>query len=142
MAYVTSPTRVVSVIFTDSEDKGLPSSGREYHYFVPPFITVEINSGDHVVVETHGKLKLVRVVDVIPAAMAVPGKVTKAIAGTVDDKAYRREAERKAEIDRTIAALLDLKRKHEEREQFAALARIDNEAGVLLTKLERLERNT
>lgn len=140
MAYVTNPTRVVSVIFTDAEDRGLPSSGREYHYLIPVYITQLIEPGDHVVVDVQSKLKLCRVVSVMPATQST--RASKPIAGTVDDKAHRREIERQAEIDRTVAALEALEQKRQRHQRFMEIAQNDpsGEAGQLFARLNQLER--
>lgn len=135
---ITKSKLVLSVIFIDGEDRGCPSSGRLYQYFVPPFIEHDFKPGDLAIVKgSSEKMCLVRVEEVIDAAK--PHKATKAIIGTADISHYQRETDRRARRAELIHELEKLEARRTERARFAELAKGDAEAATLVAELTQLD---
>lgn len=135
---ITKAKLVLSVIFIDGEDRGLPSSGRHYQYFVPQFIEQQFKPGDLAIVKGSGeRMCLVRVEEVIDASQ--PHKATKAIIGTADVSQYQRETDRRARRAELIAELEKLEARRTERARFAELAKDDTEAAALVNELTAID---
>lgn len=134
----TKPKTILSVIFTEGEDRGLPSSGRHYQYFVPPFIEQQFKPGDLAIVKgTSERICLVRVEEVLDASQ--PHKATKAIIGTADISHYQRETERRARRAELIAELEKIEARRTERARFAELAKDDTHAAELVNELTAID---
>lgn len=129
---------VLSVIFIDGEDRGCPSSGRVYQYYVPPFIEHDFKPQDLAIVKGSGeKMCLVRVEEVLDASK--PHRATKGIIGTADVSHYQRETERRARRAELIAELEKIEARRTERARFQELAKDDTHAAELVAELTSID---